>query len=103
MDREATLDEFGRNAGESEDGSDGRAPTRDEGCDDGEEGHDDAGEPTAAESVDGESGDRDGDAASGAPITYEWRPGVDCEACGATVDRRWRDGDARVCAECKEW
>ena len=29
--------------------------------------------------------------------------GADCEACGATVGRRWRDGDALVCGECKPW
>lgn len=36
--------------------------------------------------------------------TYQWTPeGVDCEACGATVERRWRDGDRLVCADCKDW
>ena len=29
--------------------------------------------------------------------------GADCEACGATVGRRWRDGDALVCGSCKGW
>lgn len=29
--------------------------------------------------------------------------GVACESCGATVVRRWADGGATVCAECKEW
>jgi hypothetical protein len=28
---------------------------------------------------------------------------VACDACGATVARRWRDGEAFVCADCKEW
>lgn len=72
MAREPTLDEFGRDDGESE------AP----------------------------EGDRDatGEEHAPAPITCEWRPdGSACEACGATVERRWRDGDARVCADCKEW
>ena len=36
--------------------------------------------------------------------TYRWSPdGDDCPACGATVERRWRDGDRFVCADCKEW
>lgn len=93
MDREATLDEFGRTAGESEEDSGGRPP-------DGDGGHDDAAGTAAAESDDGPATGGDG---TTVPITYEWRPAVDCEACGATVDRRWRDGDARVCADCKEW
>ncbi|MGM0604765.1 MAG: DUF7573 domain-containing protein [Halobacteriota archaeon] len=45
-------------------------------------------------------------AASIEPITgtYRWSPdGQACAACGATVDRRWREGDAFVCAACKEW
>ena len=29
--------------------------------------------------------------------------GADCEACGATVGRRWRDDGALVCGSCKEW
>jgi len=29
--------------------------------------------------------------------------GADCEDCGATVGRRWRDDGALVCGSCKEW
>lgn len=36
--------------------------------------------------------------------TYDWSPGgTPCEACGAVVERRWRDGERLVCGECKEW
>jgi hypothetical protein len=36
--------------------------------------------------------------------TYQWAPdGAGCEACGATVERRWRDGDLLVCPDCKDW
>jgi hypothetical protein len=36
--------------------------------------------------------------------TYRWSPvGDDCPACGTTVQRRWREGDRFVCADCKEW
>ena len=36
--------------------------------------------------------------------TYGWTPdGTACERCGATVNRRWRDGERFVCAECKSW
>jgi hypothetical protein len=41
---------------------------------------------------------------SPATVTCEWTPGgVPCDACGTAVERRWRDGDARVCVDCKEW
>ena len=37
-----------------------------------------------------------------ATTTYDF-DGADCEACGATVGRRWRDDGALVCGSCKEW
>lgn len=56
-------------------------------------------------------GDADGDterddAESAEPATPTMRrapDGAACEACGETVERRWLDGGAFVCAECKEW
>ena len=45
-----------------------------------------------------------GEADEGAAVTYEWTPGgAACGACGASVEARWRDGEAFVCADCKEW
>lgn len=36
--------------------------------------------------------------------TMDWTPGgADCEACGASAERRWRDGERLVCEACKEW
>jgi hypothetical protein len=36
--------------------------------------------------------------------TCRWSPaGDDCPACGASVQRRWREDDRFVCADCKEW
>jgi hypothetical protein len=61
---------------------------------------DDVGGPTAASAT---PTDADG------PVdplraTYRWSPdGDDCPACGRRVERRWRDGDRFVCADCKEW
>jgi hypothetical protein len=62
---------------------------------------------------DADEGSPNPDNASDADATDEDEPtlattaydsdGADCEACGATVTRRWRDGDALVCGECKEW
>ena len=49
--------------------------------------------------ADGDTGDADG----GAAVTYEWTPGgAACGVCGASVEARWRDGEAFVCADCKE-
>ena len=39
-----------------------------------------------------------------AQSTYAWSPtGESCEACGTTVERRWRDDGILVCEDCKEW
>jgi len=36
--------------------------------------------------------------------TYAWSPeGGACDGCGASVQRRWRDDGALVCADCKKW
>ncbi|ACV11569.1 conserved hypothetical protein [Halorhabdus utahensis DSM 12940] len=39
-----------------------------------------------------------------ATTTSEFAPaGAECDACGASIDRRWyQDGDL-VCAACKDW
>ncbi len=45
-----------------------------------------------------------GDAPKPAQSTVAFDPdGAACEACGATVQRRWRDDGALVCGDCKEW
>lgn len=55
----------------------------------------------------GRSGDADpaaGLAVRPARSTMDWTPGgADCEACGASAERRWRDGERLVCEACKEW
>ena len=36
--------------------------------------------------------------------TMRWSADGDaCPNCGETVPRQWRDGDAFVCADCKDW
>jgi len=46
----------------------------------------------------------DADVVEPAVSTYVWSgEGGECAACGATVDRRWRQDDDLVCVECKEW
>ena len=79
MDRDRSLDEF---LGDADEGSPNPDDASD--ADATDEGATDEDEPTLA------------------TTTYD-SDGADCEACGATVTRRWRDGDALVCGECKEW
>jgi hypothetical protein len=39
-----------------------------------------------------------------ARATYDWTPsGAACARCESTVEKRWRDEDRMVCADCKEW
>jgi len=38
------------------------------------------------------------------PSTMSYRPdGGTCGACGAVVERRWRDEAGLVCGDCKRW
>lgn len=60
----------------------------------------DEGSPNPDDASDADATDEDEPTL--ATTTYD-SDGADCEACGATVTRRWRDGDALVCGECKEW
>lgn len=72
--------------------------------DSGDAGEADAGAATEADGATDSA--HDGDVPSTDPprTTYRWSAdGDDCPACGATVDRQWRDGDRFVCADCKDW
>lgn len=55
----------------------------------------------------GPAAESDGDPAADvdpATATYRWSPDpAACPDCGTDVRRRWRDGDAFVCADCKDW
>ncbi|WP_066413472.1 DUF7573 domain-containing protein [Halorubrum aethiopicum] len=91
MPEDRSLDEFapagsGEDDPEVEDGSGGDDPEVEDGPgEDGSNGHDPA-EIEPAESTSTWSAD-----------------GADCDRCGATVERRWRDDDGFVCADCAEW
>jgi hypothetical protein len=82
MERDASLEEF-------LDGGDGDSMTSDDS------------EETAA------SDDKEPDDGGGvmpATSTGYWvSGGAACAECGAVVERRWRDGDAFVCGDCKSW
>jgi len=82
-------------------------------------GDDDAGDDTGSVETgdrdrDGEATGTDGEGATDAKSdddrpgpavsTYAWYPGGgECAACGAAVERRWRQDDDLVCPDCKEW
>ncbi|WP_439028590.1 DUF7573 domain-containing protein [Haloarchaeobius sp. DT45] len=60
-------------------------------------------EQQSGEDVDGSRQDETADAEP-TVTTYQWSPaGGECAACGASVERRWRDRSGFVCAACKEW
>jgi len=64
-----------------------------------------------APDADDEAGDAGSDAAAGgsndadpATATSTWHAeGAACDRCGERVERRWRDGEALVCADCASW
>ena len=64
----------------------------------------DSGEPLR---FDGFSVARDAegdDAVEPAVSTYAFSPdGATCAACGAVVEKRWRDDGDLVCPDCKQW
>lgn len=44
------------------------------------------------------------DGVAPADVTYEWSSeNAVCPDCGGQAERRWRDGEAFVCADCKDW
>jgi len=65
---------------------------------------DDADDPGDADAMGADEGIEEPADAEPAAATYRWDPeGGACADCGATVERRWRDDGAFVCADCKEW
>ncbi|GAA0726580.1 NADH pyrophosphatase NudC (nudix superfamily) [Halorubrum trapanicum] len=46
----------------------------------------------------------DADGVEPAVATSTWHAdGAACDRCGERAERRWRDGDALVCADCASW
>jgi len=108
MGRDRSLDEFFDTEAKASTGDAGDEPSP------ADPGTGEAAGADGGAAVDPHAGERtDGDGAIGPPagigtgpaaITMAFVPGgAPCEACGASVQRRWRDGDALVCADCKEW
>lgn len=91
---DASLDDFLAESADSDDAADG----------DGVEAEDADEAPESAGPDGVPDSDPDPEAVEPAASTYDWAPdGAPCDACGALVEARWRDGGALVCAECKEW
>jgi len=73
---------------------------------DGEDEAGDGGSENAGAGGDAEAdadGESESDEARAVSTTAFAPEGTPCEACGATVRRRWRDDGALVCRDCKAW
>ncbi|MFC6874590.1 DUF7573 domain-containing protein [Halobellus marinus] len=131
MARDRSLDEFVGGERKTDDSTDGEGATA--ASDSGDGATDDAVPEDGGESVDAdavpedsmESADADAvpedseesvdeaeneltdpapDDVEPATATYRWEPdGIECSACGTTVNRLWTGESGQVCAECKEW
>ena len=65
----------------------------------------DSDDPTADETpADSDAPNDDAETVVPATATSTWHAdGADCDRCGERVERRWRDDDAFVCADCAPW
>ncbi|PLK20523.1 DUF7573 domain-containing protein [Natronobacterium gregoryi] len=61
----------------------------------------DDGDDESSGTADLEAGDGE-DGCTAVQSTYAWGD-HECRRCGDDSDRVWRDGDAFVCPDCKEW
>ena len=105
MGRDRSLDEFFGGESDADDPADA-VEGADEPEPDGATGTGDG--DAESESATGDSGSDDGlpDASAVDPATSTLRwssDGAACDACGATVERRWEDDGAFVCGDCKTW
>jgi len=108
---EATAETDGAEATAETDESEATAETDesgspvDEGDSEATTATDDGDDPgDAADAMGADEGIEEPADAEPAAATYRWDPeGRACADCGATVERRWRDDGAFVCADCKEW
>lgn len=100
-DEDARLTDF---APASDDGATEGPASDAEGAPDGEQSNgDDEGSPGADPPGDGSADAPPDDGADPAVPTSAWRAEGVCAACGDPAERRWREGGAFVCPDCKEW
>ncbi|ELZ46713.1 hypothetical protein C463_03759 [Halorubrum californiense DSM 19288] len=103
MPDDRSLDDF---AGDEDTNSGAAADTADDGTD-GVDGDDAA--DSSPDDADSDAPSDPNDAVDPADVdqavaTSTWHAdGAACDRCGESVDRRWRDDDALVCADCASW
>lgn len=104
MTDDARLTDFG---GGDDGGGEASEASDDDGAEEAATGNDERGASSAAaDDATPDDATAPGPAADAAGIdtTYQWDPeGRPCAACGAVVERRWRDEDGLVCPDCKDW
>lgn len=103
--RDRSLEEFvdGDDEPDDPDEPDGSDATSDTGGDAGSAAESNEGAGTDGRKDGDATDDSDGTGVEAAVSTFEWAPGADCPRCGAAAERRWRDDDELVCADCKGW
>lgn len=114
MSRDRSLDDF--LAGDEADGDERETRERadptptsgDTGADDGPDADADTATATdndaRTDGADTAEGEASGLDVRPAESTMDWTPGgAPCEACGGSVERRWRDDGRLVCRDCKAW
>lgn len=93
MERDASLDEFLDTSPAGDDQS--------EAADTTDEQPSAAADQPAATTAEPDTGETTVEPAA---VTARWDPdGEPCADCGEVVNRRWRDGEAFFCTDCKEW
>ena len=98
MSGDRSLDDFAPGADGESESTDSDGPTADE-----TPAHPDAPNDDA-EPVDSDAPNDDAEPVDPATATSTWHAdGADCDRCGERVERRWRDDDAFVCADCAPW
>lgn len=109
MGEDASLEDF-LDAGDDEPSHGASGASSDEATDDAatdsvtDEAVDDRRDEAADDRPGEVADDRPDEADGGATTTFAWSAAADpCEACGAAVERRWRDGSRLVCDACKDW
>ena len=116
MGRDRSLDEFvaaedaPTDDGDADERSAAPASSADAGANDGSDDTDTVGsddtDTVGSDDTDATGSDAPVDGGGGEPAvaTYRWDPGgVECPACGRTVEQRWIHEGRHVCADCKEW
>ena len=100
MPEDRSLDDFAGTDAAAESGTDAAAES---GADAAESGADAAADAEPGDPASDDAADSDS-AVDPAVATSTWHAdGAACDRCGERVERRWREADAFVCADCASW